>query len=178
MISFLPRTSCVLFTRAARHSLLKTRLFSASSPARTNRAIVYSKNGAPAEVLSVLTYPSLSPPTPGTVNIRSLFSVVNPADLNAVEGIYPNKPSLISHLAESGKGSKDEPVYVGGNEGLAQVTSVGENVNNLTVGDWVVMVKQQSGTWSTSRNVGAQDVIKIPDHQGLSEVHAATITVS
>jgi len=107
-----------------------------------------------------------------------LLSVINPADVNVVEGVYPTKSTLISNLAESGKGSKDEPVYIGGNEGLAQVTSVGENVDKLSVGDWVVMVRQQSGTWSISQNVGVQDVIKIPDHQGPSEVHAATITVS
>lgn len=171
-------TSCILVTHAARVSLPKTRPFSAFSPARTNRAIVYSRNGTPAEVLNVLTYPSPPPPTSGTVNIRFLLSVINPADVNVVEGVYPTKPTLISNLAESGKGSKDEPVYIGGNEGLAQVTSVGENVDKLSVGDWVVMVRQQSGTWSTSQNVGVRDVIKIPDHQGLSEVHAATITVS
>lgn len=151
-------TSCILVTHAARVSLPKTRPFSAFSPARTNRAIVYSRNGTPAEVLNVLTYPSTPPPTSGTVNIRFLLSVINPADVNVVEGVYP--------------------VYIGGNEGLAQVTSVGENVDKLSVGDWVVMVRQQSGTWSTSQNVGVRDVIKIPDHQGLSEVHAATITVN
>ncbi|KXN89404.1 putative trans-2-enoyl-CoA reductase, mitochondrial [Leucoagaricus sp. SymC.cos] len=58
------------------------------------------------------------------------------------------------------------------------VTSVGENTTGLQVGDWVVMVKQQAGTWSTNHNVKVNDVVKIPDHEGLSEVHVATITVN
>ncbi|KAF5362316.1 hypothetical protein D9756_002526 [Leucocoprinus leucothites] len=161
----------------ARVSLPKYRSLSTTSPTRTNRAIVYSQNGNPAEVLSVLTYPSLAHPTSGTVNIRYLLSPINPADVNVVEGVYPSKPTLTSNLVQSGKGSKDEPVFIGGNEGLAQVTSIGENVDGLNVGDWVVMVKQQAGTWSASQNVNAQDIVKIPN-QGLSEVHAATITVN
>jgi trans-2-enoyl-CoA reductase len=128
--------------------------------------------------LSVITYPSLPPPTPGTVNIRFLLSPVNPADINVIEGVYPARPTLTSSLAESGKGSKESPVFIGGNEGLAMVTAVGGNSVGLQVGDWVVMVKQQAGTWTTSQNVKAHDVVKIPDRQGLSEVHAATITVN
>jgi trans-2-enoyl-CoA reductase len=102
---------------------------------------------------------------------------VNPADVNVVEGVYPAKPTARDNLAESGRGSKDEPVFIGGNEGLATVTSVGENTDGVKVGDWVVMVKQQAGTWSTSQSVNTRDIVKIPDPQGLSEVDAATITV-
>lgn len=158
-------------------ALAQTRLFSSSYPTRNNRAIVYSQNGNAAEVLSVLTYPSLPPPTSGTINIRFLLSPVNPADVNVVEGVYPAKPTARDNLAESGRGSKDEPVFIGGNEGLATVTSVGENTDGVKVGDWVVMVKQQAGTWSTSQSVNTRDIVKIPDPQGLSEVDAATITV-
>lgn len=160
------------------HALPTTsRFFSSSSMRLANRAVVYSQNGDPADVLSVLTYPSLPPPAPGTVNIRFLLSPINPADVNVIEGVYPAKPTLTNNLADAGKGSKEEPVFIGGNEGLATITSVGENTDGLNVGDWVVMVKQQAGTWSTSKNVNVHDIVRIPDRQGLTEIHAATITV-
>ncbi|KAI6022911.1 hypothetical protein BKA83DRAFT_97112 [Pisolithus microcarpus] len=51
----------------------------------------------------------------------------------------------------------DAPVYVGGNEGLAEVVQVGDGVKELRKGDWVVMTKPQIGTWTSARNVGVQD---------------------
>jgi mitochondrial enoyl-[acyl-carrier protein] reductase / trans-2-enoyl-CoA reductase len=67
---------------------------------------------------------------------------------------------------------------VGGNEGLAVVTDVGDGVAGLSKHDWVVMNKSQAGTWSSRRNVGAADVLKLNNVQGVSEVQAATITVN
>jgi trans-2-enoyl-CoA reductase len=144
----------------------------------TNRAIVYSQNGDPSKVISVLRYPQLAPPPSNTVNIKFLLAPINPADINVVEGVYPSKPDEETALATSGKGSQEDPVFVGGNEGLARVTAVGSGVNGLKLDDWVVMTKPQSGTWCTSRNVRVSDVIKVPRSEGLTEVHAATMTVS
>lgn len=152
------------------------RLFSASK-AHLDRAIAYSQNGDPSQVLTALTYPPPPPPGPDTINIKFLLSPVNPSDVNVVEGIYPSKPARNDALATSGKGSKDEPVFVGGNEGLAQVTDVGSGVSGFQKGDWVIMTKQQLGTWSTSKNVGAGDILKVQRLNGVSEVHGATLTV-
>lgn len=143
----------------------------------TNRAIVYSQNGDPSKVLTALTYPSLPPPTSNTLNVQFILAPINPADLNVVEGVYPAKPALDASFASSGKGSKDDPVFVGGNEGLARITAVGDGVSGFHADDWVVMTKAQLGTWCTSKNVGADDVVKVPRVAGLSEVHAATMTV-
>ncbi|KAJ6518616.1 hypothetical protein C8R45DRAFT_884592 [Mycena sanguinolenta] len=145
-----------------------------ASPIRRsiNRAIVYTQNGDPAQVLSALTYKPLPPPPSETVNIKYLLAPINPADVNVVQGVYPAKPSLTSLV----DGHPD--VFVGGNEGLAEVTQVGSGVSGLAVGDWVVMTKSQAGTWSSSRNVGAKDVLKLPRVDGLTEVHGATITVN
>ncbi|KAF8159723.1 trans-2-enoyl-CoA reductase [Crassisporium funariophilum] len=143
-----------------------------------DRAVVYSQNGDPAKVLSVLTYPSLSPPPPNSVNIKFLLSPINPADINVVEGVYPTKPTKTDALAPSGKGGEGQAVFVGGNEGLARVTAVGAGVHSLAVDDWVVMVKQQAGTWATDRTVTVVDVAKVPDAQALTETQAATITVN
>lgn len=155
---------------------LSARSFSTSARYR-DRAVVYSKNGDPANVLSVLTYPNIQPPPPNSVNLRFLLAPVNPADINVIEGVYPTQPTKTDALAPSGKGSEDESVFVGGNEGLACVTAVGEGVHSLKVNDWVIMIKQQAGTWASHRNVAVVDVAKVPDADRLSEVQAATITV-
>jgi trans-2-enoyl-CoA reductase len=106
-----------------------------------------------------------------------LLSPINPADINVVEGVYPSKPSLVSCLATSGKGSPEEPVFIGGNEGLAEVVRIGDGVTGLQEGDWVIMKKQQAGTWCTEKNVQVDDVLRLPDAQHLTQVQAATITV-
>ncbi|KAL0581435.1 hypothetical protein V5O48_000589 [Marasmius crinis-equi] len=155
------------------------RLFSSSSLLR-NRAVVYTKNGPPSQIISAISYPSLPPPPPNTVNIRFILSPVNPADLNTIEGVYPSKPTASTNINSSGKGSQEEPVFVAGNEGLAEVVEVGEGVSGLEKGAWVVMDKPQLGTWATSRNVAAKQVIRLPFGKlsGLSEAQGATMTVN
>ncbi|KIK60332.1 hypothetical protein GYMLUDRAFT_43632 [Collybiopsis luxurians FD-317 M1] len=148
-----------------------------TSAALSNRCIAYVQNGDPTQVLRSVTFSRLPPPSPNTVNLRFLLSPINPADVNTIEGVYPSKPSLTSNLTSKGLGSSEEPVYVGGNEGLAQVVQVGDGVEKLKEGDWVVMDKPQLGTWSTSRNVSFKDVIRLPT-SGLTEAHGATMTVN
>ncbi|KAJ7432641.1 hypothetical protein B0H11DRAFT_2154665 [Mycena galericulata] len=142
-----------------------------ASAVRANRAIVYTQTGEPSQVLSALSFPPLPLPPPNTLNLRFLLSPVNPADVNVIQGVYPAKPSLTEIVEKS-------PVFVGGNEGLAEVTQVGTGVSGLTAGDWVVMTKAQAGTWASSRNVGSQDVLKLPRADNLTEVHGATMTVN
>ncbi|RDB20888.1 putative trans-2-enoyl-CoA reductase, mitochondrial [Hypsizygus marmoreus] len=137
----------------------------------TNRAIVYSQNGDPAKVLTAVSFRPLPPPAPNTVNVKFLLAPINPADLNVIEGVYPAKPSPTPGLTA-------EPVFVGGNEGLARVTSIGDGVSGLSRDDWVVMTKAQIGTWCTGKNVGVHDIVKVPRVDGLTEVHAATMTVN
>ncbi|KAJ8588585.1 NAD(P)-binding protein [Rhizopogon salebrosus TDB-379] len=147
--------------------------FSTSSVLSGNRAIVYSSNGDPARVLSAVSFPELPSPPPDTVNVKLILAPINPADINVVEGVYPAKP----HPDVSLSRAKDHPVFVGGNEGLGEVTEIGEGVTGLRKGDWVVLTKAQSGTWSSAKNVASSDVLKVP-RKGLSEVQAATITVN
>lgn len=140
-----------------------------------NRAIVYTQNGDPSKVLTALSYRSLPPPTPNTVNVRFILAPINPADLNVIEGVYPAKasPDTTPSLSRNFR----EPLFVGGNEGLARITAVGHGVNSLEKGDWVIMTKPQIGTWCTDKTVGVHDIAKVPRVEGLSEVHAATMTV-
>jgi mitochondrial enoyl-[acyl-carrier protein] reductase / trans-2-enoyl-CoA reductase len=146
-----------------------SRAFSSSCRALASRAIVYSGNGDPSSVLSAVTFPTLPPPSPGAVTIRFRLSPVNPADINVIEGKYPAKPS------PSSLSTGVSPVFIGGNEGLAEVSHVGEGVKNLKVGDWVVMNKPQSGTWTSSATALEGDLLRIP--KTISEIHAATLTV-
>ncbi|KAJ6591752.1 hypothetical protein DFH09DRAFT_1306457 [Mycena vulgaris] len=145
---------------------------SVSSILRANRAVVYTRTGDPSQVLNVLTYGALPPPAQDTLNIRILLAPINPADINVIQGVYPAKPALTT-LVEG-----HAEVFVGGNEGLAEVTQVGSGVSGFASGDWVVMTKSQAGTWASSRNVRAQDVLKLPRVDGLTEVHGATMTVN
>ena len=135
------------------------------------RAIVYNKSGDPSSVLSAVSFPDLSPPAPRTANVRFLLSPINPADLNVIEGVYPARPSPSTDLS-----SDACQVFVAGNEGIAEVLSVGAGVTDLKERDWVVMTKPQLGTWVSSRNVHVEDVLKV-DSSGLSAVQAATLTV-
>ena len=89
-----------------------------------------------------------------------------------VEGAYPSKPAKTNILSHDG-----QSLIVGGNEGLAQVTAVGAGVDSLRIGDRVIMIKQQAGTWATDRNTTVHDVVKIPGADALSENQAATMTV-
>ncbi|KAI0704344.1 hypothetical protein BC835DRAFT_1410406 [Cytidiella melzeri] len=147
--------------------------FSTSPVCLANRAVIFPRPGNPAEVLQVQTYPSLPPPQLSSVNIRYLLSPINPADVNVVEGKYPAKPAQAHELA----GLKFDPaVYIGGNEGLAEVTDVGEGVEDLKKGDRVIMNGSQSGTWRTANSLNAKDVTKVP--AGVSDGFAATMTVN
>lgn len=93
--------------------------------------------------------------------------------------MYPSKPTKTDALTAKGKGSEGKPVFVGGNEGLAQVVAVGEGVKDdtLKVGDWVIITKQQSGTWMSERHIPVADVARVPNAEKLTEAQAATLTV-
>jgi NADPH:quinone reductase-like Zn-dependent oxidoreductase len=177
-----------MFSVLSSRSLSTARLSSVYRPLRAfsssriclGRAIVYSDNGDPKTVLEALTLPKLAvPPPPSSVNVKFLLSPINPADINVIEGLYPSKPTKTDALTAQGKGSEGQPVFVGGNEGLAQVVAVGEGVKPeyLKEGDWVVVTKQQSGTWMTERNIPVVDVARVPNAERLTEAQAATLTV-
>lgn len=148
--------------------------FSTSSARRANRAIIYNKTGDPQTTLSVITYPSLPSPEPSHVNVRFLLAPVNPADVNVIEGVYPSKPISIGSFFAGHQ--LPEKIFVAGNEGVAVVTEVGNEVRDLVPGDRVVMVGQQLGTWSSARTLPVHKVIKVPEDA--TDTAAATITVS
>lgn len=152
---------------------LSCRLYTNNTSYPSPKALVFSSPGVPSDVLRCVTFPPLKSPPPGALNIKIIYAPVNPADINVIEGVYPSKPPLLP----AAKTGLKEDVYVGGNEGLAEVIEVGDEVSDLKAGDWVIMTKSQSGTWLWGKTVRQEDVLKIPKADGLTEVHAATMTV-
>ena len=137
------------------------------------RAVVYESNGHPASVLSVVTYPPLPKPTGSSITVKHLLSPINPSDINAVEGVYPSQPRA-RQLTVRGE---ERTLHIPGNEGLAEVTDVGEAVKGLKKGDWVLFAKGQPGTWSSGQTVEEVDVMKVDRETGISAVNAATLAV-
>ena len=137
------------------------------------RAIVYESNGNPASVLSAVTCPPLPNPTGSSIALKHVLSPVHPSDINAIEGVYPYQPLL----RQLDVGGRERTLRISGNEGLGEVTDVGEAVKGLKKGDWVVFGKKQSGTWSSGQILEEKDVIKVDRESGISAVNAATLVV-
>lgn len=138
----------------------------------TANAMVYSNYGQPSEVLKWHSYrlPAL---TSDTVHVKFLASPINPADVNMIQGAYPIKPTF-QRLGDN----TEELLAVGGNEGLAEVVAVGDNVTSLKIGDQVVMAKTGYGTWRTHAAGPASDFQLLPTADNVSMIQKATITVN
>lgn len=152
--------------------LAARRLFSTSARIMANlkqRGVYYESHGDPKSVLSAITLPALQQPSASGINIKVLLAPINPSDINAVQGVYPLKPSPTEVDGKT--------VYIPGNEGLGEVQDVGPDVKGLSKGDWVIFAKKQPGTWRSGLSLNEQDVIKVEKAEGLTDVHAATLAV-
>lgn len=90
-----------------------------------------------------------------------------------IQGAYPIKPTF-QRLGDN----TEELLAVGGNEGLAEVVAVGDNVTSLKIGDQVVMAKTGYGTWRTHAAGPASDFQLLPTADNVSMIQKATITVN
>jgi trans-2-enoyl-CoA reductase len=111
--------------------------------------------------------------TSNTVHVKFLASPINPADVNMIQGAYPIKPTFQKLDADD-----DKLLAVGGNEGLAEVIAVGDQVGELKVGDQVVMAKTGYGTWRTHAAGPASAFQLLPESKSVSMIQKATITVN
>jgi trans-2-enoyl-CoA reductase len=107
--------------------------------------------------------------TDDTVHVKFLASPINPADVNMIQGAYPIKP-MMQKLGDS-------ELAVGGNEGVAEVIAVGDQVKDLKVGDQVVMAKSGYGTWRTHASGLASDFQLLPKIE-VPLIQKATMTVN
>ncbi|ETI22843.1 hypothetical protein G647_06920 [Cladophialophora carrionii CBS 160.54] len=136
-----------------------------------SKALVYSKYGEPQDVLSLHGH-SISPASGTNVVLRMLVAPINPADVNQIQGVYPAKPEMNTALGTS------EPSAVAGNEGAAEVISVGSGVKSLSKGDWVIMKSTGMGTWRTHMAIDESKLIKIDNKEGLTPLQVGTVSVN
>ncbi|CAG9817870.1 unnamed protein product [Phaedon cochleariae] len=122
--------------------------------------LIYSEYGDPLKVLKKEP-DEIQEPKENQVLVQMLAAPVNPADINTIQGKYPSKPPLPA---------------VPGNEGVAQVVKLGSGVSNITIGDHVVPLTNNLGTWRTHLILPQENLLKIPKTLGI--VEAATLTVN
>ncbi|KAM0652969.1 hypothetical protein ACHAO3_002264 [Verticillium nonalfalfae] len=135
------------------------------------KALVFSKEGDPSDVLSLHTH-SISPSLPaGSVLLRALAAPINPADINTIQGTYGAKPPFTTLIGTA------EPSAIPGNEGVFEVAACGSPNMDLKRGDWVLPFAPSFGTWQTHTIADAAAVHKI-DKTGLTPVQAATVLVN
>jgi trans-2-enoyl-CoA reductase len=111
------------------------RSFCSTSSALRHRALVYAGKGEPSDILRAVTFPPLPPAPAHTINVRILASPVNPSDVNVIQGVYPTRPNPAPEIIQASSDA-DVPVFVGGNECIAEVVSLGEGAEGLNAGDW------------------------------------------
>ncbi|KAK6224850.1 zinc-binding dehydrogenase [Colletotrichum tabaci] len=139
------------------------------------KALVFSKEGEPSDVLQLHTH-SISPSIPSSaVLLRALAAPINPADINTVQGTYGAKPPFTQLIGTP------EPAAVPGNEGVFEVVSVGSEAGagdgGLRKGDWVIPSASSFGTWRTHAVADAKDVMKV-SREGLTPTQVATVSVN
>lgn len=135
------------------------------------KCLVFDNYGEPKDVLRLHSH-SISPPHRDLVTIRFLAAPINPADINQIQGVYPTKPTWTTELGTS------EKIAVGGNEGVAEVISVGSSVKNVQKGDWVILKRQGFGTWRTHAQTTAENLLAIKNKDGLNPEQVGTVSVN
>lgn len=103
----------------------------------------------------------LPAPQGAEVVIEMLAAPINPADFNMIQGNYSLLPPLPA---------------VGGNEGVARVSHLGDDVKHLQIGDHVIPLNAGLGTWRTHAVVCEDELVRVD--QTLPIAKAATLSVN
>ncbi|KAL5288361.1 MECR family protein [Megaselia abdita] len=109
------------------------------------QVLKYSEYGEPCSVVKIEEQ-EIDAPKNKEVVVKILLAPINPADINTIQGKYPSKPPLPA---------------VAGNEGLGEVVAVGDKVESLQVGDWIVPNTNHLGTWATFLKRNEEDFMKV-----------------
>jgi trans-2-enoyl-CoA reductase len=123
------------------------------------KAAIYETHGNPAEVLRIVEQP-WPEPAPDEVVVRMAAAPINPADLNAIEGKYPVRPTLPA---------------TPGMEGAGTVVEVGSTVRGLELGALVIL-PHGLGTWREACTVPAEKLVVVPE--GIEPIQAAMLKVN
>jgi NADPH:quinone reductase-like Zn-dependent oxidoreductase len=110
------------------------------------RAVQLTAYGNPAEGLRYVDIPEPGAPGPSQVLIGVEFSPLNQSDLLLARGIYGVRPAL--------------PTVIG-NEGVGRVLALGVGVENVKVGDRVLL-PLSSFTWRERMVVAADGLFALP----------------
>ncbi len=123
------------------------------------KAAIYETHGIPADVLRIVDQPWPAP-GPEEALVKMVAAPVNPADLNAIEGKYPIRPTLPA---------------TPGMEGAGLVVEVGSAVHNIEVGALVIL-PHSLGTWREACAVRAEKLVVVAG--GIDPVQAAMLKVN
>jgi mitochondrial enoyl-[acyl-carrier protein] reductase / trans-2-enoyl-CoA reductase len=123
------------------------------------KAALYETHGNPAEVLRIVELP-WPEPGPNEVVVEMTAAPINPADLNAIEGKYPIRPTLPA---------------TPGMEGAGVVVEIGSAVRNLAIGT-LVLLPHGLGTWREAGAVAAEKLVAVPE--GIEPIQAAMLKVN
>jgi len=123
------------------------------------KAAIYETHGIPAEVVRIVELP-WPEPAPDEVVVKMAAAPINPADLNAIEGKYPVRPTLPA---------------TPGMEGAGVVVERGSAVRNLAVGALVIL-PHGLGTWREVCAAPAEKLVVVPD--GIEPIQAAMLKVN
>jgi len=123
------------------------------------KAAIYETHGIPAEVLRIVKQP-WPHPAPNEVVVRMEAAPINPADLNAIEGKYPVRPTLPA---------------TPGMEGAGRVVEIGSAVRGLELGATVIL-PHGLGTWREACAVLAEKLVVVPP--GIELIQAAMLKVN
>ncbi|MGI8821488.1 MAG: MDR family NADPH-dependent oxidoreductase [Chthoniobacterales bacterium] len=126
---------------------------------KTIRAAVYETHGNPTKVLRVVEQPW---PVPGAAEavVRMSAAPINPADINAIEGKYPVRPTLPA---------------TPGMEGAGVVVGMGAAARGVALGDLVIL-PHNLGTWREAVATRADKLVVVPP--GIDPVQAAMLKVN
>lgn len=109
--------------------------------------VVYQiKNGIPEESLEIRQEASSSLGA-HQVRVKTRLASINPADINRLEGIYPDPRPLPRTL---------------GIESIGEITELGSAVKNLKIGDHVIPLKILVGLWCDEYVANAEEIFSIP----------------
>jgi trans-2-enoyl-CoA reductase len=123
------------------------------------RAVVYETHGNPSDVLRVEEQPWPTPaPNEAVVVMRA--APINPADLNAIEGKYPLRPTLPA---------------TPGFEGAGIVAEIGSAVKSIAIGAQVIL-PHNLGTWREAVAVKADELVATPPE--IEPVQAAMLKIN
>jgi trans-2-enoyl-CoA reductase len=93
---------------------------------------------------------------PRQVVVQFLAVPINPLDFFVIEGEYPVR------LQSVYKNEAGETLAIPGSDGAARIIQTGSDVNNLGIGDIVVLRTHCRGTWRTHAVFEEGDLILIP----------------